>query len=302
MTVTIIDSTTLPWVNGQDVYDSMEPAFRDNFGGDPDQVRDLLSRYWMRSLWRDPASTRRIDHVRARPGYRDLSEAYHDSVEEAYFLGGTVELSAEGRLVGGDYFWRPPGWVHRAWSDEGFESILCMEGDIASEHSGRVSRVVCPDHQAGAQARDDADGGTGPRGYLRRVESRFVPWTPIDAPWSGLDATVLGLPVGSDGAPPPAASGDAPPPGSGAVPLGKPLSRNVDTGAGSALVRLPAGWTAAPAPVPRERFLVTTQGDLVVAGATLTPCSLLHVPAGAHAPTLTAVTDVELFVKVGQPA
>ncbi|MER5458003.1 hypothetical protein ABT008_24840 [Micromonospora sp. NPDC002389] len=293
MTVTIVDSTTLPWVNGQDVYDSMEPAFRDNFGGDPEQVRDLLSRYWMRSLWLDRESTRRIDHVRATPGYRDLSEAYHDSVEESYFLGGVAELSAEGRLVEGDYFWRPPGWVHKAWSDEGFENILCMEGEVASEHSGRVSRVVCPDDRAGAQARDGADGGVGPRGYQRRVESRFVPWTPLDAPWSGVDAIVLGLPAASGGAR--STTGEA-------VPLGKSLSHNVDTGACSALVRLPAGYVGAPTPVPRERFLVTTRGDLVVDGATLTPCSLLHVPAGAPAPTLTATTDVELFVKVGERA
>ncbi|WP_326554374.1 hypothetical protein [Micromonospora sp. NBC_01813] len=292
MTVTIVDAEDVPWVNGEQVYDSMEPAFRDNFGGDPDQVRELLSRYWMRSLWLDRDSTRRIDHIRAVAGYRDLSEAYHDSVEEAYFLGGAAELSAEGRLIAGDYFWRPPGWVHKAWSDEGFENILCMEGAVASEGSDRVTRVVCPDHQAGEQAiaRDTGDkgaagengvhaDGVGPRGYLRRVESRHLPWAPIDAHWSGLDPGVLGLPAGT---------------------VGKPLSRNVATGACSALVRLPAGYAGTPQPVGRERFLVTTSGTATVAGRSLTACSLVHVPAGVPAPTFAADTDVELFVKVGE--
>ena len=70
----------------------------------------------MRSLWLDPATSRRIDHVRTEPGYRDLCEAYHDSVEEALFLGGDATLVAEGDFQAGDYFWRPPGWVHAARS------------------------------------------------------------------------------------------------------------------------------------------------------------------------------------------
>ncbi|MFV2010832.1 MULTISPECIES: hypothetical protein [unclassified Micromonospora] len=308
MTVTIVDAEDVPWVNGEQVYDSMEPAFRDNFGGDPDQVRELLSRYWMRSLWLDRDSTRRIDHIRAVAGYRDLSEAYHDSVEEAYFLDGAAELSAEGRLIAGDYFWRPPGWVHKAWSDEGFENILCMEGAVASEGSDRVTRVVCPDHQAGEQAlaalvgeTGSPAGGVGPRGYLRRVESRHLPWAPIDANWSGLDPGVLGLPAGAAAAVRPATPGAGPAGvASPTVPVGKPLSRNVATGACSALVRLPAGYTGTPQPVDRERFLVTTSGTATVAGWTLTACSLVHVPAGAPAPTFVADTDVELFVKVGE--
>ncbi|WBB98920.1 MULTISPECIES: hypothetical protein [unclassified Solwaraspora] len=288
MTVTIVDAGNVPWVNGEQVYDSMEPAFRDNFGGDPDQVRELLSRYWMRSLWLDRDTTRRIDHIRAVAGYRDLSEAYHDSVEEAYFLDGVVDLSAEGRLIAGDYFWRPPGWVHKASSDEGFTAILCMEGAVATEGSDRVTRVVCPDDQAGVRARANGAAGAaddvGPRGYLRRVESRQLPWAPLTARWSGVDAEVVGLPS----------------PDTGPTPVGRPLSRNVVTGACSALVRLPAGYTGTPQPVDRERFLVTTTGTLTVAGQPLTACSLIHLPAGATPPPIVADTDVELFVKIGE--
>ena len=178
MAVTIVNGPELEWVNGRDAYETMEPAFRNNFGGDEDQVRGLLSKYWMRSLWLDPESTRRIDHIRTEPGYVDLSEAYHDSVEEGFFRGGDCTLSAEGLMGAGDYFWRPPGWVHKAWTTDGFDTILCMEGEVDSEGSGRVSRVICADHEAGEQSRDGEEGGIGPRGYVRRAESRYMTWRP----------------------------------------------------------------------------------------------------------------------------
>jgi hypothetical protein len=172
--VTVVDRPAMPWVSGREVYDSMEPAFRENLG-DPDRVGDLLSKYWIRALWNDPATSRRIDHVRTGPGYRDLSEAYHDSVEEALFLGGRATLTAEGDFQAGDYFWCPPGWVHSASSDEGFECVLMMEGESAPDGSGRVSRVVRPDEEAGRHARPGASDPIGPRGYVRRIEFCYTP-------------------------------------------------------------------------------------------------------------------------------
>ncbi|UMG93705.1 hypothetical protein [Nocardioides sp. TF02-7] len=177
--VTVVDNESLPWVNGGEVFASMEPAFRDNLGDDPELVERLLSRYWMKQLWID-GSSRRIDHVRTDPGYVDLSEAYHDSVEEAYFLGGEATLSAEGTFVAGDYFWRPPGWVHMAEAPEGFECILMMEGEDASEGSGRVSRVVRPDEEAGHNPTASGERAIGPRGYVRRVETRYQVWRAHD--------------------------------------------------------------------------------------------------------------------------
>ncbi|MEO9198749.1 MAG: hypothetical protein ABI206_08355, partial [Antricoccus sp.] len=137
--VSVVDGTTMPWINGMDVYDTMEPAFREHLGDNPEAVRMMLSRYNMRGLWRDPVTSRRIDHVRTEPDYVDLCEAYHDSVEESYFLGGEAELSAEGTMLAGDYFWRPPGWVHSARAPQGFECLLMMEGADLGEGSSRVS-------------------------------------------------------------------------------------------------------------------------------------------------------------------
>jgi mannose-6-phosphate isomerase-like protein (cupin superfamily) len=274
--VTVVDGASLPWIDGDAVYDSMEPEFRNNFGGDAEQVRALLAKYSMRSLWLDPESTRRIDHLRAAPGYSDLSEAYHDSVEEAYFLSGSATLSAEGYLQAGDYFWRPPGWVHAARSDEGFENILCMEGDVPSENSGRVSRVVRPDDEAGTQARDDAARAIGPRGYIRRLETRFEVARRHDDSATALESAPTG------------------------ELTSQTLSVNAVTGAASMKVLLPLGWSSVVPATDRERFLITVDGALEVDGTTLEECSLIHVPAGVAGPALVAKTPATLFVKVGE--
>ncbi|MEV0592761.1 hypothetical protein [Nonomuraea cavernae] len=274
--VTIVDGPALPWVNGRAVYDSMEPAFRDNLG-DPDRVLDLFSRYWMRSLWLDPATSRRIDHVRTEPGYRDLCEAYHDSVEEALFLGGDATLSAEGDFQAGDYFWRPPGWVHAAASDQGFECVLMMEGEAPAEDSGRVSRVIRPDEDAGHNPLAGAADPIGPRGYVRRRESRFMVWRDHDD-----SVTRLTTPDG------PALTS-------------KTLSDNAATGSASVLVQVPPTWTGTVAATDRERFLILTEGSLTAGDATLEPCSLVHIPAGAPGPSIGSAGGATLLVKVGSP-
>ncbi|WP_157962410.1 hypothetical protein [Homoserinimonas sp. OAct 916] len=269
---TVVDGPAAPWVNGADVYESMEPAFRDNLGGTPGKVEELLTRYWMRTLWIDPTTSRRIDHVRTEPGYIDLCEAYHDSVEEAYFLSGAVHLTAEGSFVGGDYFWRPPGWVHMAKSEQGFESILMMEGESPGDGSGRVSRVVRADHEAGSNPVFEGASGIGPRGYVRRAETRFMVWRPHDDTVTGLGSTRLSS---------------------------KLLSSNAVTEAATVLVALPKGTSTQLETVPRERFVISTSGTVTVDGQSLGACSLVHIPAGAPAPTLSCTEDAEILVKAG---
>lgn len=269
---TIVEGASLPWVNGSEVYASMEPAFRDNLGGDPEKVEDLLSRYWMRTLWIDPETSRRIDHVRTMPGYIDLCEAYHDSVEESYFLGGSVELTAEGDFVAGDYFWRPPGWVHMAKSPQGFESILMMEGESAEEGSGRVSRVIRPDEEAGSNPLHQEPLSVGPRGYVRRLETRFMVWRPHDDSATRLGSDRL---------------------------ASKVLSSNVDTGAETVLVLLPAGTELHLQVSPRERFIVSVRGELGFGDRVVSECSLMHLPAGGETVPISCAVDAEILVKVG---
>ena len=273
--VAVVDSARLRWVDGREVYEGMEPTFRENIAvdGDESRILALLEKYSIRTLWIDPVTTRRIDHLRAAPGYVDLSEAYHDSVEEALFLGGQVVLTAEGPMEPGDYFWRPPGWVHAARSDEGFEAILMMEGEASSEGSGRVSRVPRPDDRVGHHDRPaSADDPIGPRGYVRRLETRFMVWRAHDDRITGLGGSGL---------------------------HSKLLSSNAGTGACSVLVQAPAGWAAGGEVTGRERFVVVTSGSLQVDGAKLGVGSLVRVAPGAALPAMGTSTGAELLVKAG---
>lgn len=272
MPTSIVDGTAIAWVNGSQVLASMEPAFREHLGGDPEQVEELMSRYSIRTLWIDPTTTRRIDHVRTDPGYIDLCEAYHDSVEECYFLGGSVELTAEGNFETGDYFWRPPGWVHMAKSSEGFEGILMMEGESPSDGSGRVSRVICADDATGQNHLHDGPASIGPRGYVRRAEGRNMVWRRHDDSVTGLGCA------------------DA---------VSKVMSCNAETGATSTLVALPAGTSTQIVTSHRERFVILVSGSVTADDIELTEASLIHIPAGDSGPAVVSTDGAELLVKVG---
>lgn len=265
----VVDASALGWMSGAEVFATMAPAFRDNIGQDVDAALELLSKYHARCLWNDPETGRRIDHVRCDPGYRDLSEAYHDSVEECLVLDGSVELTAEGRFEAGDYFWRPPGWVHSAESPQGFEAFLMMEGSEPCEGSLHVSRVVRPDADAGLHVA--VADPVGPRGYVRRAESRHMPWRPHDD-----SGTCLGV-VGADS---------------------KVLSSNGAAGTETSLVQLRAGLAATPGTSPYERFVLVVAGVLVLDdGQRLASGSFLHAPAGAALPRFVASGDTVAMVK-----
>lgn len=277
--IDVVDIATLPWLTGSEVFATMEPAFRDNLSshGDASSVENLLSRYSIRSLWLDPNSTRRIDYVRVESGYEDLCEAYHHSVEEAYFLSGEAELSAEGTFKAGDYFWRPPGWVHSASSSQGYDAIVTLEGDYASEGSGRVTRVACADELAGEQVLPpDQIDRIGPRGYVRHAEGRFMVWHESDPilcrAMSAKDGQLRS----------------------------RYLSRNAQTGALTALVKIPEGWTAGSEVSERERFLIVAEGRVAVDGQYLGEGSLVRVGAGEVIPTLHCDSSTQLLVKVGE--
>lgn len=269
MSVTVVDGASMEWVNGADVFATMDPAFRDNIGTDEESALALLKTYHAKCLWKDPATGRRIDHIRCEAGYRDLSEAYHDSVEECLVLGGSVELTAEGWFEAGDYFWRPPGWVHSAGSPQGFEAFLMMEGSEPCEGSLHVSRVVRPGADAGQHVA--VADPVGPRGYVRRAESRHMPWRPHDDAGTGLGAAGLHAKV---------------------------LSANGETGTETSLVQIAAGAAAAPLVSAHERFVVIVEGDLVLGdGQRLGAGALLHAPSGEALPPFATTDGVVVLVK-----
>jgi quercetin dioxygenase-like cupin family protein len=267
----LVDGAAMPWVNGAQAAASMVPEFRDHLGP-PEPVARMLEQYWMRALLVDEATTRRIDHVRCDPGYRDASTAFHRSAEECLVLDGSLCLDGEGPLSRGDYFWRPPGFIHSASSEEGFEAILMMEGMSAGDASGPTSREIRPLSEAGENALhpDDPIAAIGPRGWPRRVESGLLARGPVP------DGT---LPAES---------------------RARCLSVNPWTQAGSYLVDVPAGARSAGGDAEdRERILVLLAGELEIAGHTLDPDALVRIAAGARAPAIRAHTQAQVLLKLG---
>ena len=265
-------TTDAPWVNGLQVLETMTPAFRENLGP-PEGVEGLMSKYNIRQLYQDPVTTRRIDHVRADPGYVDLTCAYHDSVEECLVIGGAVTLDGEGLLETGDYFWRPPGFVHCAWSEDGFEAILMMEGISPTDGSGPVSRVVHPHEIAGSNPittiEEDA---LGPRGWVRHQASGLLPWASLpEDTWSNNDALQA-----------------------------RTLSFNVNTGAASRIVRARSNTELPSSVSERERFIIVLEGSMRVSGEENVPAiGLIHVPAGQELTTIHMETGTRFMLKTG---
>lgn len=272
----------VPWINGLEVLETMAPAFRDNLGP-AEGVHGLMSKYNIRVLHQDPVTTRRIDHVQADPGYKDLTCAAHDSVEECLVLSGSLTLDGEGSFGPGDYFWRPPGFVHCAYSDEGFEALLMMEGVSPEDGSGPVSRVVRPHEIAGENIiHADDEEAIGPRGWVLRQPVGLLPWGPVpEECWREAAAVDL---------------------------QARTLSRNVVNGAGTWIVRAQEDATIESGTSDRERFFVVLSGDVAVADASpqepersLAAMTLIHVPAGTPAPSMQLGSDASVFVKAGGP-
>ena len=160
-----VDTSRMLWTDGLDVVREMAPAFREQLGPE-DLVEDAFARYHQKTLFHDLESKRRLDLIQIDSGFRDLTNAYHDSVEECLVLGGSLTLDGEGAFETGDYFWRPPGFVHAAASDTGFVALLGLQGEDPGEASRATSRNIRPDDEAGTNALhpQDLETAVGPRG------------------------------------------------------------------------------------------------------------------------------------------
>ena len=189
-----VNTSDIPWVDGIDVIRSFTRAFREQLGP-ADEVEDVYRRYHQKTLRHETGSKRRLDLIRIDAGYRDLTNSYHDSVEECLVLEGSLSLDGEGEFEAGDYFWRPPGWVHAAGTDPGFVALLGFEGDNEGEGSRATSRNIRPDEEAGTNALHphDIENAVGPRGWVRRLQTGNLQWLPgplfarTQQPLDGMD-------------------------------------------------------------------------------------------------------------------
>lgn len=273
-----LDSFALPWHNGLDVVRGMAPEFRENLGP-AELVKDLFARYDQKTLLLDPHTTRRIDLVRVQPGYRDLTNAYHDSVEECLVLTGRLHLDGEGTFVAGDYFWRPAGWIHAASTEDGFTAVLMFQGDDPDEASGPTSRRIRPDNEAGRNGlhNDDLDRALGPRGWIRRQPTGLLAWLP-GTEWSAsrhrqlAGWTLQRVEV-------------------------RVLSENIRSGGQSLLLRLRSGALGLKTILDGALDLYVLDGAIDVGNEQLTSGYFLHVPAGGTLAAISSQDGATLLVK-----
>jgi hypothetical protein len=216
-------------------------------------------------LSRDPDTGARTALQRMDPssGYKAPAVAhYHTTYEEILGIAGRFTFDQRTWVVPGAYVFHPPRTVH------GFASMVPQESLFLSR-VGRDLDVNLVHEPA------ETD--------LYVVEGDVPPRSPAAY---GNAAAALGW--------------------TGASLLGRPasacqLSADPETGEGSALVRLPAGWTSAAQ--SRADYLeifvldggLSTGGELPIAGRTY-----FFIPPGDEIPAFEATRDCELYVNFGQ--
>ena len=279
MTATVVRGSRLAWVRGIDTVEGMPDGYAGNLGPEA-EIERTYSLWEQKTLLDDPETTRRIDLVRLLPGFTDPGPAYHDSVEECLVLEGGCEIDGEGPVEAGDYFWRPPGWVHAARAPGGFLGLLMQEGISEGDASGPATRRVRPAADLGRNVLfEDLERSLGPRGWIRRLQSSLMPWIPATAMAPGeewlrdLDPDCLYVKV---------------------------LSRNWSTGARSLLARLEPGYRD-PAPHRLGRRLIgyVTSGKVVIDDKTVGEGDLVDLPADSDPMSLSSPTGADLFIKLG---
>lgn len=279
MTARVVRGDRIAWVRGLDTVESMPDGYAGNLG--PDAAIERTYSLWeQKTLLDDRETTRRIDLVRLLPGFADPGPAYHDSVEECLVLEGGCEIDGEGPVEAGDYFWRPPGWVHAARAPGGFLGLLMQEGVSEGDASGPATRRVRPPEDLGRNVLfEEREKAIGPRGWIRRQPSSLMPWIPATAMTPGeewlqnLDHPSLDVKV---------------------------LSRNWSTGARSLLARLEPGYGDPASHRLGHRLIAyVISGTLTIDDITLDRGDLIDLPTDYPAVQLSSSAGSDLFLKIG---
>ncbi len=273
--IEIVDTEAMAWESGDDVIARMTPAFRDGLGGSVH-----YRKYHQKNLHIDPQTGRRADLFRMDPGYADSGVAYHDCAEECFNIEGECDLIGEGPLLKGEYFWRPPGWIHGAASETGCQALLLLEGP--TDGGGPVTRCPRPTAEAGTNALHvDIESAVGERGWVRRLDSALLAWIPGETfARSEGDLAAYDLAKASF----------------------KVLSKNAVSGWQTLLVRLAPGYQHAGSGshyVTQQWFVLA--GSVVLGDRRLAKGVYVHRPVGTVAPALRSPEGALLFMKVDGP-
>lgn len=214
------------------------------------------------------------------PGYADSGVASHDCAEECFNIEGECDLIGEGLLLQGEYFWRPPGWIHGAASETGCRALLFLEGP--TDGGGPVTRRARPAAEAGTNPlHADMETAVGVRGWVRRLDSALLPWIP-GAAFARSEGDLTGYDLGKASF--------------------KVLSKNAVSGWQTLLVRLAPGYqqTGSGSHSVTQQWFVL-QGSVVLSNRRLAKGAYVYRPAGAVESALRSPQGALLSMKVDGP-
>lgn len=195
-------------------------------------------------LSHDPESGAVSQYVHIPPNWRGGGVAhYHSGFEEAYIIEGDVSLVSEEALVTGSYLYRPADVVH-GHDERADAGCLCV-----IRMGGEPDLILVPEPTSPTEY--PLGEITDPRGHVLHLRTPDMQWQ-----GAGKDAGRFSL---------------------------KMLSEAPDTGAYSALVKLPPGWRGKLETGPgfsREWFIL--EGSWYLAdGSYFGPLSYRYDPAGS---------------------
>lgn len=275
----VTDGARMPWRNGVEVIESFAPEWRANLGS-AEAVTAAYRLFNTKVFYENAETGQRFELVRCEAGYEDQTTAFHDTVEECFCLTGAVILEGEGDMGPGTYFWRPPGFVHRAVTPPGFSALLMCEGVSPEDGSGPVTRRIRDASEVGTNALEtDMERAVGPRGFVRNVDSALLAWIP-GTEFARGQATLEGYDLERAEF--------------------KVLSSNASTGGQSLLIRLLPGYAQAGRHMHTGAQLVyVLEGELRWNERTLGAGTFIHRPARTPEPPFASPGGALLFAKIG---
>jgi hypothetical protein len=244
-----LDSNAMDWRGGE-VYHELSEEF------DPGEVEDATyyDAFAVKVLSFDAETGAQTKRERYRAGFVQHNYGYHRCAEEVYTLNGRFRYPDSAELfTEGCYVYRPPGWIHNGEVYDDTEVIV--------RHDALFSMITgyAEDELRTNVLFDDPDEAVGARGFVVHRNANFEAWTP------GLAA------LGS-------AAWETSPDGE---LWSKHLSRSVETGAQTLIVKLGAGFRVAEPSftnVGEETYVLA--GELSIGDDRLGPGFFYSRPGG----------------------
>lgn len=274
-TAFVEDFEKFPWMSSREFTKITDPG---KFETGP--VNDEYFSKWNFKIFRiDPATKGASRVLTHTPGWEEPNFGYHLHTEEAFRVYGEGKMPDESYsggvqyniTRGGCYTYRPPGWVHDGSTLTDSMSFLTNDGPATHQ--------IVPREMVGKNAMypNDFEKAIGPRGYVKRLDTNLMRWVPIlnsdknHFVESHKDASKISY---------------------------KPLSRDMNTGAETLLIKYDRGYIEAEGGLTTgvvEFFVL--EGSLEIFNKRFRKYGYAYVPKGYKAESLASKEGCIFLIK-----